>query len=319
MPPLTGKVALVAGATRGAGRGTARMLGEAGATVYCTGRGSRTQPSGSGVHAGRPETIDDTADLVTAAGGKGIAVRVDHTSPEEVSALIKRIRAEAGRLDILVPVLGGFQVKQWDSFWKLGLDDGRAMIESWLWPRLNTYHAAVPLMIEHRGGLIAEITEGETIEYRGQYFFDLASLAQKRMVHGLGEELATHGVTAVAIAPGFMRTEAVLDHFKASEATWEDVARTNKEARQFMLHESETPCFVGRAVAALAADRRRARRSGAVLSSWELAREYGFTDIDGRTPDWGKAFGEFVKSMPGSGKPKLGFRWAVVSTAAARR
>ena len=312
MPSLKGKIALVAGATRGAGRGVARMLGEAGATVYCTGRGSRAHPSEAGAYSGRPETIEDTADLVNAAGGKGIAVRVDHGNPEEVRALIERIRAESGRLDILVPVLGGFQVKQWDVFWKLGLDEGRALIESWLWSRLNTYHAAVPLLIEHKGGLIVEITEGETIEYRGQYFFDLASLAQKRMVHSLAEELATQGATAVAIAPGFMRTEAVLDHFKASEANWQDVARTSKEAQQFMLHESETPCFVGRAVAALAADRKKARWSGAVLSSWQLAEEYGFSDVDGRSPHWGRAFSEFVKAMPGFGKPKLGYKWSVV-------
>lgn len=314
MPSLTGKIALVAGATRGAGRGVARMLGEAGATVYCTGRGSRDQPSSAGAYAGRAETIEDTADQVTAAGGKGIAVRVDHANPGEVRPLVDRIRAEAGRLDILVPVLGGAQVKQWDAFWKLGLDEGRALIESWLWSRLITYHAAVPLLLQHRGGLIVEITEGETIEYRGQYFFDLASLAQKRMVHSLAEELATHGITAVAIAPGFMRTEAVLDHFKATESTWQDVARTSKEAQQFMLHESETPCFVGRAVAAIAADRKKSRWSGAVLSVWDLAAEYGFSDIDGRDPRWGKAFAEFAKAMPGYGKPRLGFKWSVVPT-----
>jgi NAD(P)-dependent dehydrogenase (short-subunit alcohol dehydrogenase family) len=312
MPSLQGKVALVAGATRGAGRGIARMLGEAGATVYCTGRGSREHPSAAGAYAGRSETIEDTAELTTAAGGKGIAVRVDHTDSAQVTALIDRIRKEQGRLDILVPVLGGLQVKQWDAFWKLDLAQGRALIESWLWTHLVTCHAAVPLLIEHKGGLIVEVTEGETIEYRGQYFFDLASIALKRMVHSLAEELATHGTTAVAIAPGFMRTEAVLDHFKATEATWQEIARTSKEAQQFMLHESETPCFIGRAVAALAADRKKARWSGAVLSAWDLAEEYGFTDVDGRNPRWGKAFAEFVKSMPGFGKPRLGFKWDVV-------
>lgn len=313
MPSLQGKVALVAGATRGAGRGIARMLGEAGATVYCTGRGSRGQPSAAGAYAGRPETIEDTADLVTAAGGHGVAVRVDHTDTAQVRALVDRIRADHARLDILVPVLGGLQVKEWDAFWKLPLDDGRALIESWLWSHLVTYHAAVPLLIEHKGGLIVEVTEGETIEYRGQFFFDQASLALKRMAHSLAEELAPHGVTAVAIAPGFMRTEAVLDHFKATEQTWLEIARTNKEAQQFMLHESETPCFIGRAVAALAADRKKSRWSGAVLSSWQLAREYGFSDVDGRKPDWGTAFAAFVKGMPGYGKPRLRYRWVVAT------
>lgn len=162
-----------------------------------------------------------------------------------------------------------------------------------------------------RGGLIVEVTEGETIEYRGQFFWDLSSIALKRLAHSLAEELAPHGITAVAIAPGFMRTEAILDHFKATEATWQEVARTNEEAKQFMLGESETPCFIGRGVAALAADRKKARWSGAVLSSWQLAEEYGFSDVDGRDPRWGKAFGEFVKSMPGYGKPRLKHKWTV--------
>jgi NAD(P)-dependent dehydrogenase (short-subunit alcohol dehydrogenase family) len=281
MKPLHEKVALVAGATRGAGRGIARMLGEAGATVYCTGRSSRTQPNTSGHHhAGRPETIEDTADMVEAAGGVGIPVRVDHTIDTEVIDLFKRVAAERKRLDILVNVLTGPPVKSWAPFWKLPLEEGRAMLDGWVWPHVITCRQAVPLMVAGKAGLIVEIVEQETIGYDSQFFFDLVETSLKRIAYALAEELAPQGVTALAITPGFMRTEAILDQFGVSEANWRDAAKKNARAKRFGFIHSETPCFVGRAVAALAADPDSARWSGGVYSSFRLSEVYGFTDLD---------------------------------------
>jgi NAD(P)-dependent dehydrogenase (short-subunit alcohol dehydrogenase family) len=234
MKPLSEKVAVVAGATRGAGRGIARMLGEAGATVYCTGRSSRTQPNTSGHHyAGRPETIEETAEMVDAAGGVGIPVRVDHTIETDVVALFKRIKHERNRLDILVNVLTGPPVKAWSPFWKLSLDDGRAMLDNWVWPHVATCRHAVPLLVARKAGLLVEIVEGETIGYHGQFFFDLVETSLKRIAHALAEELAPRAVTALAITPGFMRTEAILEEFGASEANWRDAAENNAQAKRF--------------------------------------------------------------------------------------
>ncbi len=310
--PLAGAVALVSGATRGAGRGIARMLGEAGATVYCSGRSSRTKPNTSGHHyAGRPETIEETAEMVDAAGGKGIAVRVDHTVEGEVADLLRRIRREQGRLDVLANILTGRPVASWGPFWKQSLEDGRAMVDGWVWPHIVTCWHAVPLMVERKSGLIVEIVEQDGLGYHGQFFFDLFEVCLKRLAYGLAEELAPHGVTALAITPGFMRTEAIMEGFKATEANWKEVAQTNPTARGYGFAASETPCFVGRAVAALAADKKRARWSGGVYSSWGLAKEYGFTDLDGARPDPATYFEKHLsKSM--KMKSRSGRVWEAV-------
>jgi NAD(P)-dependent dehydrogenase (short-subunit alcohol dehydrogenase family) len=298
MKPIGEKVAVVAGATRGAGRGIARMLGEAGATVYCTGRSSRTQPNTSGHHyAGRPETIEETAEMVDAAGGVGIPVRVDHAIETEIVALFKRIKHERKRLDILVNVLTGPPVKNWSPFWKLPLEEGREMLNNWVWPHVATCRHAVPLMVAGKAGLLVEIVEQKTIDYHGQFFFDLVETSLKRIAHTLAEELAPHRVTALAITPGFMRTEAILEEFGVSEANWRDAAENNPQAKRFGFIHSETPCFVGRAVAALAADPEAARWSGGVFSSWGLSEVYSFTDLDGTRPNiWPAAEASHAKS-----------------------
>lgn len=312
MKPLAGKVAVVAGAARGAGRGVARMLGEAGATVYCTGRSSRTQPNTSShPYAGRPETIEETAELVTAAGGNGIAVRVDHTVDAEVAALFARIKREEKRLDVLVNVITGRPIASWGTpFWKQSLDDGRAMIESWLWPHLSTCYHAAPLMIERRSGLVVEILEHHTIGYHANLFYDVAIVALKRLMYGMAEEMGKHKVAALTVAPGFMRTEAILQGFGVREANWKSVVN-ERQPKQFGFAGSESPCFVGRAVAALAADPKVMRKSGGVFSSWDLAEEYGFSDIDGASPRWGSYFQENFAGM--FGKSPLTVTWEVTS------
>jgi NAD(P)-dependent dehydrogenase (short-subunit alcohol dehydrogenase family) len=302
MKPLEGRVALVAGATRGGGRGIARMLGEAGATVYCTGRSSRTQPNTSTHHyAGRPETIEETAEMVTAAGGVGVAVRVDHNVEPEVAALFKRIAREQNRLDVLVNILTGRPVASWSSFWKQPLDEGRGLVDSWIWPHVMTSWHAAPLMVKRlsarsgrpgpvegrRPGLIVEVVEQPGIGYHGTFFFDLMETALKRLAYGLAVELAPHKVTAVAVTPGFMRTEAILDGFGVTEANWRD-AIDHPKAKGFGWAGSETPCFLGRGIAALAADPEVQRKSGGLFGSWALSDEYGFTDTDGARPHWGR-------------------------------
>jgi NAD(P)-dependent dehydrogenase (short-subunit alcohol dehydrogenase family) len=279
---LEGRVALVAGATRGAGRGTAVALGEAGATVYCTGRTTREQRSESD----RPETIEETAEQVTAAGGTGIAVRVDHLEPEQVADLVHRIDAEQGRLDVLVnDVWGGDRFIEWSTpVWEHDLANGLRMLHRAVDTHLITSHAALPLLIRHPGGLVIEMTDGTADYNAGHYrvnaFYDLAKTAVTRLAFAQSEDLAPHGATAVALTPGWMRSELMLDAFGVTEETWRDaVAR----APHFAI--SETPRFVGRAVAALAADPDRHRYTGRSLSSGGLAQEYGFTDLDGSRPD----------------------------------
>jgi NAD(P)-dependent dehydrogenase (short-subunit alcohol dehydrogenase family) len=311
---LSGKVAVVAGATRGAGRGIARMLGEAGATVYCTGRSSRTRPNTSTHHhATRPETIEETAELVDAAGGKGIPVRVDHTVESEIADFFKRVKREEKRLDVLANVLTGSPVTSWDAFWKQSVDDGRAQFDGWVWPHIMTCRHAVPLMVAQKSGLIVEIVEQVTIGYHGQFFFDLFETALKRLAYALAEELAPHGVTALAITPGFMRTEAILDRFGVTEANWRDAAEHNAEAKRFGFIHSETPCFVGRAVAALAADPACSRWSGNVTSSWGLSELYGFTDLDGGRPNIWPAVAEQYAGAATA--PHAAFEWQLVKMA----
>jgi NAD(P)-dependent dehydrogenase (short-subunit alcohol dehydrogenase family) len=299
MQPLAGKIAVVAGATRGAGRGIACMLGEAGATVYCTGRSSRAQrqarAAGAGpfVLEGRPETIEETAELVTAYGGQGIAVPTDHTVPEQVAALFERVAAEQGRLDILVnDVWGGDALTQWEKpFWEHSLDDGLLMQRRAVHSHIITGHYGAPLMVRQRSGLIVEITDGDTLDYRGNLFYDLVKTSVIRLAVAMAADLKPYDVTAVALTPGFLRSEAMLEHFGVTEANWRDGAQ-----REPHFIASETPFFVGRAVAALAADSDVHRRSGQALSSWALAHEYGYTDVDGARPDWGAYYRENVEA-----------------------
>ncbi|WP_328581737.1 SDR family oxidoreductase [Streptomyces sp. NBC_00370] len=288
---LTGKVALVAGATRGAGRAIAVQLGAAGATVYATGRTTRERVSEVGRAS---ETIEETAELVTAAGGVGIAVQADHLDPAQVRAVVERIEREQGRLDVLVnDVWGGEHLIDFDTkMWEVGLDRGLRMLELGVKTHLITSSLALPLLVRRPGGLVVEITDG-TAEankaYRGNLFYDLTKNAPIRMAYGLGEELKESGCTAVSLTPGFLRSEQMLDHFGVTEETWRDAV-----AREPHFAISETPVLVGRAVAALAGDPERERWNGRSLSSGRLAREYGFTDADGSRPDSEAYFAEVV-------------------------
>jgi NAD(P)-dependent dehydrogenase (short-subunit alcohol dehydrogenase family) len=281
--PLDGKVALVAGATRGAGRGIACMLGEAGAIVYCTGRNARGNPNTTGYFAGRPETIDETVEMVSARGGVGIAVRVDHRVLAEVEALVSRIRREQGKLDVLVNDMSEGVLHEWRPFWKVSLEKGFEAIHAGVYSHLITSHYAAPLMIERRGGLIVEITDGDFLGYHATIFYDLVKTNVNRLAYGMAHDLARHGGAAVAVTPGFMRTEAILDHFGVTEKNWKDGV---KKDPHFAF--SETPFFVGRAVAALAGDPNIREKSGGLFGSWTLSDEYGFTDVDGRRPHWGR-------------------------------
>ena len=288
--PLKDRVAVVAGATRGAGRGIARMLGAAGATVYCTGRSVRGHPA----TPGRPETLEETAEWVTAEGGRGIAVRTDHTIESEVERLFARVRDEAGRLDVLVnDIWGGDALTEWGKpFWELSIAQGQSLLERAVDTHIITSRHGAPLMVERNAGLIVEVTDGDTFGYRGNLFYDLAKNAVSRLAYAMAADLQAHGVTALAITPGFLRSEAVLDHFGVAEADWRDAVDKDE-----YFAESETPCFVGRAVAALAADPNVAARAGGLFSSWGLAKEYGFTDVDGRRPDWGTFFLRKVREI----------------------
>ena len=291
MKPFEDRIALVAGATRGAGRGIACALGEAGATVYCTGRSVRGKPATKG----RRETIDQTAEMVTARGGKGIAVRCDHTKESDVKKLAARIKREQkGKLDILVnDVWGGDSLTEFGkTFWQVSIDKGMAMLDQAVHSHIITSRHVAPLMIEHSkarhsSGLIVEITDGDFFGYRGNLFYDLVKISVIRLAMSMAYELRKTQITALAVTPGFLRSEAMLDNFGVKEENWRDAAKKDPN----FLH-SETPLFVGRAIAALAADPNVKKKSGQVLSSWDLSDEYGFTDVGGSRPHWGRHFAE---------------------------
>ena len=275
--PLAGRVAVVAGGTRGAGRGISIGLGELGATVYVTGRTTRESRS----PMGRPETIEETAELVTEAGGEGIPVRVDHSQPAEVAALAERL----DRLDVLVnDVWGGDPLIEWNTpFWEADLDKTLQMLRGAVETHIITSRHLVPLMVEAGSGLVVEITDGVGPEYRGMLGYDLAKASVIRLAQNQAADLKEHGVAAVAVTPGFLRSEAMLENFGVTEDNWREGTRVQEH-----FIASETPRFVGRAVARLAADPNVMERTGTVTSSWMLSREFGFTDVDGRRPDWGE-------------------------------
>ena len=290
MKPLAGKVAVVAGATRGAGRGVAVELGAAGATVYCTGRSVRGNPS----DMNRSETIDETAELVTQAGGHGIAVQTDHTKENEVKALFERVKTEQnGQLDILVnDVWGGESLTEWKLFWDLELNKGRVMLERAVFSHIVTSRYGAPLMIANGRGLIVEITDGDTSDYRGALFYDLAKVAAIRLAADMAADFrrANLEITALALTPGFLRSEEMLDHFGVTEENWQDGA---KKDPYFIA--SETPFYTGKAVAALAADPNVYEKTGKAFYTGNLAIEYNFTDINGTRPN----FQTFFKEIKG--------------------
>ena len=300
MKPLTEKVAVVAGATRGAGRGIASMLGEAGATVCCTGRSVRGQLASGG---SRPETIEETAERVTELGGTGIWARVDHSVEEEVEGLFQRVEDEQGRLDVLVnDVWGGASLTEWGKpFWKLSSEKGLAMLRQAVHTHIITSRHGAPLMIDQGHGLIVEITDGDFPGYRGNLFYDLVKVGVIRLAYDMSMDLKGRGITALAVTPGFLRSEAMLDHFGVSEENWRDGAEKDTHFAQ-----SESPTFVGRAVAALAADPDVHAKAGRVWASWTLAKEYGFLDADGRQPDWGGYFDRTVVEVLERGGPLSG-------------
>jgi NAD(P)-dependent dehydrogenase (short-subunit alcohol dehydrogenase family) len=292
---LEGKVALVAGASRAAGRGIAVELGARGATVYCTGRTSGTERS----EMNRPETIEETAGLVDAAGGRGIAVQVNHLVPDQVQALVQRVDDEQGALHVLVNDIWGVTTMEWDkTVWESSLEIGLRTLRLAVDTHAITAHYALPLLIRSPGGLVVEVTDGtneyNAVNYRVSFFYDLAKAANLRMAFSLAHELEPHGATAVALTPGWLRSEAMLEAYQVTESTWHDATKVSPH---FAI--SESPRFVGRAVAALAADPGRARWNGQSLSSGQLAEVYGFTDLDGSQPDaW-----RYVTEVQDAGKP----------------
>jgi NAD(P)-dependent dehydrogenase (short-subunit alcohol dehydrogenase family) len=291
---LTGRVALVAGATRGAGRAIAVELARAGATVYATGRTTRSSPS----EYNRPETIEETGELIEAAGGQGVALQVDHLEADQVAALVQRIDADHGRLDVLVnDIWGGEKLFDWNAkLWEHDLDDGLRLLRLAVETHLVTSHYALPLLVRRPGGLVVEMTDGtaeyNATNYRVSAFYDLAKSAVLRLAWGQGHELAEFGCTALALTPGWMRSEIMLEARGVTEANWRD-----SDPGHFGI--SETPTYTGRAVAALAGDPDVARFNQGSLSSGQLAREYGFTDVDGSAPDaW-----RYMVEVQDAGKP----------------
>lgn len=299
MQTLKEKVAVVAGSTRGAGRGIAVELGRAGAIVYCTGRSTKHNRS----DLNRPETIEETAELVTKAGGRGIAVRVDHTKEDEVRAFFEKVKEEQnGQLDILVnDVWGGDSLTEWGKpFWELELDKGFKLLERSIFSHIITSKYGVPLMLKRGQGLVIEITDGDTLTYRGNLFYDLAKTTVIRLAQDMaqdvkGEIVAMPGtnaraiqantITVVALTPGWLRSEEMLEIFGVTEATWRDgIASKHDHDGAFAF--SETPHYIGRAVVALATDPNIHRKHGQALATWHLVRDYGFTDVDGSQPHW---------------------------------
>jgi len=289
--PLAGRVAVVAGATRGAGRGIARALGEAGAIVYCTGRSVRDNPS----PYKRPETIDQTAEMIVAAGGTAIPVRVDHSLESEVEAFFAQVDREHGRLDIVVNSVAGEDplAGAYGWFWDADLTNTTKALENSLVSHIITAKHAAKLMMRARSGLIVEVTEGDSLGAGGNPVKQVVKLALKGNALAMASELYPHGVAAVAITPGFLRSESMLENFGVTEKNWRDGGKKDKN---FL--ESESPLYIGRAVAALAADPKILKRTGQLFSSWELAREYKFTDADGRRPDWGRLKIDFSGMPP---------------------
>lgn len=293
---LRNKVALVAGATRGAGRGIAVELGAAGATVYATGRTTRVQRS----EYNRPETIEETAELVTLAGGQGIAVRTDHLDAAQVQALVERIDKQYGRLDVLVnDVWGAEHLTEWDvPVWKHSLETGLHILRLAIDTHIITSHFALPLLIRNPGGLVVEVTDGTAeynrTHYRSALFYDLAKISVIRLAWAQAQEIHPYQCTAVALTPGWLRSEMMLDDFGVTEANWRDAIA---EHPGFAI--SETPRYVGRGVACLAGDANVGRFSGQSLSSGQLAKVYGFTDLDGSQPDcW-----RYISEVREAGKP----------------
>ena len=283
---LRGRIAVVAGATRGAGRGIAAALGEAGATVICTGRTTRAKRS----EYNRPETIEETAELVTSLGGVGIAVPMDHLEPDQVAALAELLRRDYGHIDVLVNDIWGAETlkggpEDWNTeIWKHDLPKGLRILRLAIDTHLITSHYLLPLLIAKPGGLLVEVSDG-TVEYNASHyrisvFYDLAKVSVNRLAFSQGHELKPHGGTAVAITPGWMRSEIMLEHFGVSEANWRDAI-----AKEPGFAQSETTRYVGRAVAAMAADSERARWHQKSVTATQLAHDYGFTDVDGTQPD----------------------------------
>ena len=317
MRPLANFVAVVCGATRGVGRGIACMLGEAGATVICTGRSVAGRPPTSGAYRGRPETIEETAARITAHGGTAIARRVDHDDADAVTAFAAQLAREGPTPDILVLDFWGDDspVPFGTPFWSIPLDAGRRTIERTLWPHVRTLQALVPLMIEQPRPagqpprVIVLVADGPQLYYRTSFFFDLAATLRIRLAYAAAEELAPHDLTVVAVSPGYVRTELTLERFGVTEDSWRDAA-----AQDPGLLESESPFFLGRGIAALAADPASARWAGGLHGSWDLARAYAIRDVDGTTPDFGSYFQRVYAGTPSP--PQTTARWRVAGAGA---
>jgi NAD(P)-dependent dehydrogenase (short-subunit alcohol dehydrogenase family) len=293
--PLAGKVALVAGATRAAGRGIAIALAEAGAEVWCTGRSAE----GHAATPGRPETLEETAGLVEAAGARAVLVRCDHTDEAQVAALMTRVKAEAGRLDVLVnDVWGGDALIRWEAkFWQIDAEAARTLAERSILSHWVTAKHAAPLMVEAGRGLIVEVTDGDMPGYRGQWLYDWVKSSVIRMGYAMAWDLVGTGVTALTVTPGFLRSEEVLQRQGVTEANWREAV-----ARDPTFEQSETPQFIGRGIAALAADPHVAARAGTTTFACDLARDYGFTDLDGRVPDFWAANEQWIEARIAAGE-----------------